>query len=1330
MWFTIVFIVLIGIIIFLYWQTGIVSGLAKNYLNNVLEGKGRISYTSLRGSLINNIEIENLEIELYDQLKISSQYIELQYNLWPLFSNRVEVSKIFVDRLDVDILSGQPEPEPQPGEPFNIDTLLTQIQHTNYIDTVLNLLPEIYVRNAELYAGSLRFSGAPATFNDLYLAFSANIKKDQYRLKLDNLRAFWKEKNFPIKHAGFELKGDRKHFTLNQVKLSSNKSWVNASAYYDLRDTINTNLNLHEFYLDFADLNRLSGMDTLDRGYLSGAFSVSGAPVDFGADLNISGKWRNIDLENLIVDMIYKDARYDIRQLKLISNVGKLNLRASGSQFGGARGNVTFSDLNLKMLPVGLFTTDIDGRLNFDIKDYKLNRATGKGSLLLYHTTLDSIPFDTLMLNLHADRGNFRFSKPSKLRLTENSQFFLEGTLSRQKIIDLSLLTFDNNLNDLMHTFAVDSVFGIFDAQLRLTGDLNDPDISGNVLMPYFKYQFVDMDSLTLRLYVMDVLSRRKGEASFTVDSGRVGEMPLNALRIESEIDSNIVNISEILLKSEDNFLKSAINVAFLKNQTEIKIPLFKTEYEKYWLENDGVLFFKIDSSGVIIEHLRLKGPENSALEASGFWDNSVQDLQAFISFHKMELKPFEQFWNRTFTLSGAVNGSAEIIDPLRDMNLDIDLQINDLVFDGVALGQVHSKYQFADSTFFVNELGFDHGDMHFEASGALAFALSKEKKTGIDILEETKADLKMRWHNIELQHFAPLIKDSRGLSGKLDGYLEVSGEVNRPFLRHHMTIDRFKYDDFKVDSLRMYSQYNDGYIILDSLSALLNGTEFSLMGWQKYELVLSQIDTNFTSKPFQLYLKSKDDEIRFLRELNDQVESINGNYEMEIYLGGTLDNPSISGGNISLTDGSILLSRVKDPIENVQFEAVIEDSVLQFKRFSGTSVKEKDIWEKSWRFLKALAPWTKRTVREGYLEIGGSIDLAEITRPGLDLEIKMDELYIDYFVENTKLLLTTNDLSIKGRDTLFITGDIYVPQGEYEVDLSKMEKNVYLTSASVRQSVPYIVMNMDVSLPGNFVITSSPLDLTNNFKIAITGDLQTSMEAGADQVQVTGHLEVVSGKYNSWNQNFEVQSGAIDFKNPNEINPDIDIVAIKRLGDRIFELIITGNLNDLDQNIRITENGRELGLSYLDKIALLTFGSDIGTFQTNADSAIRNIGEDVATTSILTAVERGAEQYTGLDKVEINKNKSLIDLNKMRLNNGLEDASIAFGKYLTSDLYIEYRTQFGGSVPMPRLSWDAGNRLGLEYRLNRYWKLDTYYEKTILGNNKVQIGLNWEYTF
>jgi len=372
------------------------------------------------------------------------------------------------------------------------------------------------------------------------------------------------------------------------------------------------------------------------------------------------------------------------------------------------------------------------------------------------------------------------------------------------------------------------------------------------------------------------------------------------------------------------------------------------------------------------------------------------------------------------------------------------------------------------------------------------------------------------------------------------------------------------------------------------------------------------------------------------------------------------------------------------------------------------------------------MLPKEKET---GILAVEGSIDLENLFKPGLDLQLLMNEFYVDYFVENTKISLTTDNLALSGKDNYRISGLLIIPSGEYEVNVDQMQRNAYLEESEKDDDAPGMSMDLEIEIPGNFVVTSSALDLQNNFKISLQGNLQASIEEGSDNMSLIGVLETESGKFTSFNQNFNVTTGEINFNDPFKINPNLNIVATKRVGERLFELVITGNVETMQQHINVYDaNGNEIPMTPNDKMALLTLGAELSS--SNADSTFRGVGEDVATNVVLTAAERGVEELTGFDRVEISSSDKLLDLQKLKLNNGLKQASIAFGKYLTNDLYVEYRTQFGSGVPTPKLSWDAGNKISLQYRINKRWSLDSNYEKNLLGNNKVQVGVTWEYTF
>ena len=190
-----------------------------------------------------------------------------------------------------------------------------------------------------------------------------------------------------------------------------------------------------------------------------------------------------------------------------------------------------------------------------------------------------------------------------------------------------------------------------------------------------------------------------------------------------------------------------------------------------------------------------------------------------------------------------------------------------------------------------------------------------------------------------------------------------------------------------------------------------------------------------------------------------------------------------------------------------------------------------------------------------------------------------------------------------------------------------------------------------------------------------------------------------------------------------------MDITAEKASRGLVFELSIRGNLEKqvLDLQVR-DETNQYLNYTMSDKITLLSLGA---TSDQLSGSSLATAGEDVINTSVETAFSRGAETITGLDKVSIDMEGSMVDLQSMKLNNGLKDASLSLGKYIYSNLYLEYTSKMGGgTVPTPKLSWEPGNQIGLKYRINRNWSVNSDYSRTQRGNNLIQISLSWKTTF
>ncbi len=1334
-WILAVLLLLVAVALLLVWKTNLVQNNAEAWINWALSDQGKIHYSSLRGSLFNSLQITDLDFELYGTARVRAKQVELQYELWPLFSDEIHISKVFIDQLDIEleeINKTQSSPKtipPATHSKMNLDSLLQVFRFSHPIDSLLDALPQIRLMNLELFAGQVHIPAAQLHLTDVYAdLYQLSVTRDDYRIKLNKLAGRWVERDLTLKTLSFELKGNRKHLSLNQFRLNTPDSRLQLSAFYDLSDTLDINLNLYEAFLDLKDLYKLTGNKELKNGYVQGTFSVSGAPRHFGVEANLKGRWKGQRLDTLQFGATYNKGDIFIDSLNIQSGRARFDLKGAAYQFAGGDGLFHFAHVNLNQFDSTQITTDLNGLLRFNVSNLVLKRATGVGELQMLHSRIEQLPIDSLRFKLKAYKGNFTIIQPSYLQVADSCRFNLEGTVSRHWKADLALSTFDNQLGRITKAFEIDSLQAVFDGQFRLSGKLKDPTISGDLEMPRLRYQDVAFDSVGLQLYTSRIFSDREGELRFAIHRGKVSGIPLKNLTLQAEINRNRIHFTHAELHSAKNYLKAELSLDYDSSRAELSIPRLDIMYEQYQLRNDGELHFTMDSTEINVDNFRLQGAAGSAIEAGGFWDKGEEDLQAFLVLDRVQLKPFEIFWKKQFSLSGIMNGTVEILHPLHDPELNAEISADSLYFNSVALGKITTDFNYEHNAFKFTKLNIEQDNSVVKAVGD--FNLPAKTTDSNELLSENLAtSFFLSWENVDLDHYAPLLNLKEKIAGETSGEFRLSGTAGHPQIALSASLDQFGFDAFELDSTHLFAQYNDGYLLLDSLYGVLNRTSFDLRGGMQYELNLVRPDTLFMDKPLHLALRSSDNEISFIGLLNEQVEAITGPYDLKLEFGGTPAIPALTSGYIKMENGQIILSRIRDPLKDVKLDADIERSVLYLNSFSARSEREKDWLEQGMQWLKALIPWSSQNWREGDLEVDGTIATANLLRPRFDLNIQMDAFYVDYFVENAAVVLSSDNLAVHGQDTLRVTGDIQIPRGFYEVDLSKMSKNAYLTSASVTQTPPFTAVNLGIDIPGNFVVSSSPLDLANNFKITLLGNLHIILEPPSDAVQIAGHMETISGKYASWNQNFDIQNGTIDFKNPKEINPDINLLAVKKIGRRVFEVSVTGPLDDMDQNIRVLENQQELDMSYLDKIALLTLGADLGQITTQTDSTLRNVGEQVATTSVLTAVERGAEKYVGLDKVEINSSQSILDLERMRLNNGLQDASISFGKYLTSDLYVEYKTQFGGDFPTPKLSWDAGNRIGLQYRINRYWSLDSFYEKKQRGNT-IQLGIKWELTF
>ena len=1032
-------------------------------------------------------------------------------------------------------------------------------------------------------------------------------------------------------------------------------------------------------------------------------------------------------IDSLLIDGDYNQGEIYLRKGMLVRDSTSVHFNGKIAEDDNVL-NLYFTKLNLAELNSDLIKTDLDGSLNLKTQLLTDPFFNGSMRLKLDHSIIDTAYIDTIDASIRANDHLIKIVEPSYVRLGEESVFYFSGQLDKDYRVDLTLRTEKNSINTLTTALNLPLVYGSFDGNFFLSGQLSDPDLEGYFWIPNLSTDSFELDSMIMQVNLNKLLTSRKGQGSIIASHWNYDSLEINQTLTNVIFDSNRIVIDTLLFANNLNYISSTGSIELVEDTVDIVFNFFRMNYQNTWIENEGDIYFRLQPAEYMIESAIFRESNEGIIEIRGYWDRLNDDLRLGLSLENISFAPFKQFMQKDFNFSGFIDADFELINPQADPQFDVDIKGHNLEINQIPLGDVYCAFKYAQQELLINEFRMLYGSSSLDVDGDIAVSWASSGETEkFNILEQSLADLRIYWRNLQLENYFITLKLPKPPKGEISGQLALEGSVNDPKGMLTLFGKNISYDNFTSDSINFRGRFNRDSLVVEQLNFDLNGTDLNVTGWQLLDLNLAHIDSIFTGHPFQLNIISKDDQIKFIGNILDQVEGITGPYEAAFTIGGTMEKPSLLDGYFILEDGQMTLSRIRNPITNLNIDARIDSSKLVINSLSGYSKKDTDFWDDVIgvvdRFFRVLRGKTRR---EGSFYGEGYILLDNLKHPQINLSLDAYKLYLDYFVENTDVVVTTDNLHIFGRDTIAIEGSVTIEEGNYLVDLDKVKKNIYLASSEIVESRP-ITWNLDIIIPGNFNISSSDLDLLNNFKFEIMGDLRTIQEADKSTSDLTGHLEIISGKYGSWGQNFGIKTGTLDFTDPNVINPEINISAEKRTGDYIVEINLTGSLNELVQQVQVKDiNGNYLtNLSDQEILSLVSLGT--------IDFNVANAGGHLIGTSVETALERGAETLTGLDKVDISSSKggNLIDLQTMKLNEGLKDASVSLGKYLTSDLYVEYTGVFGANaVPAPTVTWQPGNQFGIQYRISRNWSVNSYYLRTQRGNDIYNLSLAWKLSF
>lgn len=430
--------------------------------------------------------------------------------------------------------------------------------------------------------------------------------------------------------------------------------------------------------------------------------------------------------------------------------------------------------------------------------------------------------------------------------------------------------------------------------------------------------------------------------------------------------------------------------------------------------------------------------------------------------------------------------------------------------------------------------------------------------------------------------------------------------------------------------------------IVQDGVVSLNN---FTLNGPENHIQVRGQ---NFTAENMNISVNAKAD-LRLLQIFTPFLDDLGGPLRVSTTLSGPYHKPQILG-SADFSNTFLKLKGFPHPIEKLSGEVLFSQSKILINQLKGQ-----------------IAGGTLSG--DGGITINGIRDLPTSIRLSLE--------NVTFNVPEKVRSSGKADLLFSGRWFPFtLSGNYYVSNALVENEFNQgstgtdVRQSIYLPKVLREKNFEPILLDLQINLDRNIIVRNSLIDGS------VTGHLQVKGPPGAP---------LLFGKISTEKQSklifkdkvFDIQSGVIQFDDPDEVNPDLYISASSRIAEYDVSLIAQGPAKNLA--IRLSSVPP---LPEQDIISLIALGVTSSNLDQNVQSRqqAEQLGVEIGGAVLTKPINKQLESTLGLNLQVTSQYDSTrnISVPKLTLSRRLSDrvkvsGSRPIGDNQSYDLKMEY---------------------------------------------------------
>jgi len=1241
-----------------------------DYLNNQLSASFNLELTirELHGSPFGNLQFRHVHLVTDKQNDIAEiGEINLRYGILPFIFNKGEIKYLGIDSLQLSY-------------PGSIDTL------KKYLSGKTNTGSgrEFNLQKFELTNLLLSDDKQNLVRTDL-IQGSCVISSDSISLFIDDASI------------GFDVINEELMFENASITLISdsvaihgchieNRSTKVGIAGYVLLDSIFVmdlicNVENVNFLERLPDQYRLF----IDDDYLDIEGRITARNQLISTDFNFNGKFKDNLVTNGTLIGKFDNKDFNFSELSFRSGNQKMQSSISGNIDSGLSADIIIDRIDFSQWQLMKAHTQLNGLISLDVTGNILSPDS-----VFADVSLNDVHFDTLAVDSVKGKLAYAFGKLETIDTIrvqfEKTDLKLEGWCNLDSnSMSTRAYFYSEDIDALSDLSRISQLKGRLEGFLEATGNLRSPDLRGWLRGYDIGVSNLYFEDAIARFGLLNIQEKQFGDIYVEAINGTTSlfenPIPLASLIFRFEGDTSIVRSLRVI--GEDMNIEVQGKIIEFSDFYFDKIDAYS---QGNTLQNIDPIHFSWNADTISLDEVRFTLNEGLVIVSGESINKKIQS--AVMNVSGLNIDPFNAYLKGSEGVAGILNGLVSYVDTSETPIVYSRMNVNNANLFGKQFNNVRFESRLIKNQIKLenilledNEKGYMNGygtmNCHFPLTEGAAFIDSTDS-----------LNLQLQFENFAFSTFRSFMLPKLPKDGKLFGSLSIANTMNAPRFNYQLKIMDPVLDRISGNELQIKGEYKDQKLEFTNIAFRDDKGVATGSGYLPFTFAFKPRHKVF-NKDSSMYMNFSvhTSALEFLSLYINNVESIEGVYDLAMSISGTPNNP-IRSGNIIAKDGIIRLRSLENPVTGVMGSVILQDNIMEIISFDGYMLKPASRSRVD-KFKHKLRKYTWDILfppvvspDDPNVSITGDIDFTKFFKPVFNVQMNAKDLYMRTLLAEQEGLLD-GAFTMTGGDTINIEGEIdineFIIRNEFQPSEPLIEE---LSVGRVHTNI-----NLHTIIPGNLYFRNSQLDCE------LEGEMWV-IKNGPEPYRFSGTLDVRKGKFYYYGWEFEIVSGSVIF-DPTEFNPILAIEATVDLGSSAqYDSLDTGSdeekvlvrlSGDLQNPILEFESGN---FTESDIIRFLTTRTQLGEEDPLNQDRLSADAMNIFGMYFERQLEKSISRISGLDEFELRTRGNLLS------NQQPDQWSFVLGQKIWPNLYLKYERALSLIQP--------NQQLGIEYRLSR----------------------------